>query len=190
MVWWSLLQLFLNCTAWLCLGSAYLCFAKKFFHLCIPFTESNLQFCPFFFWMRRGGKQCRNEAKIRRSHQHYSKSDFDIGFGSNPLHSRSASRCLRGTISGSEDLSSEVYKRFCDTCCCLPLLPCLDCRSHATWSSPFCRALCIILQGVRKFPPQLCQALASSYVVTMKYPYNHVILTSREFFDIWNTYVP
>ena len=38
------------------------------------------------------------------------------------------------------------------------------------------------IQGVRKFLPQLCQALASSYVVTMKYPFNHVILTSRDFF--------
>ena len=27
-----------------------------------------------------------------------------------------------------------------------------------------------LIQGVRKFPPQLCQALASSYVDTMKYP--------------------
>ena len=39
-----------------------------------------------------------------------------------------------------------------------------------------------LIQGVRKFPPQLCQALASSYLVTMKYPFNHVILTPREFF--------
>ena len=37
-VWWSLLQLFLNCSAWLCLSSAYLCFAKNFFHLCSPFV--------------------------------------------------------------------------------------------------------------------------------------------------------
>ena len=33
------------------------------------------------------------------------------------------------------------------------------------------------IQGVRKFPPQLCQALASSYVVTMRYPFNHVMFT-------------
>ena len=39
-----------------------------------------------------------------------------------------------------------------------------------------------LVQGVRKFLPQLCQALASTYVVTMKYPFNHVIHTRREFF--------
>ena len=38
------------------------------------------------------------------------------------------------------------------------------------------------IQGVRKFPPQLCQSLASSYVDRKKYPLNHVIYTSREFF--------
>ena len=47
-------------------------------------------------------------------------------------------------------------------------------RNFSNWST--------LLQGVRKFPPQLCQALASSYVDTIKYPFNHVILTPWEFF--------
>ena len=39
-----------------------------------------------------------------------------------------------------------------------------------------------VVQGVGKFLPQLCWALASAYVDKMKYPLNHVIYTSREFF--------
>ena len=54
---------------------------------------------------------------------------------------------------------------------------------HTTTLNFLSITLCLTkLQGVRKFPPQLCQALASSYFVTMKYPFNHVILTPREFF--------
>ena len=40
----------------------------------------------------------------------------------------------------------------------------------------------LVLQGIQRFPPQLCQALTSSYVNAMKCPFNDVIYTSHEFF--------